>query len=930
MTINDRLARAVQLHESGSHAEAEAIYVEIINEEPNHADALHLLGLIYFERQNWGPALAALGRAVAVRPEAVAYSKSLARAMLAAQMFNKAAELLALLADRFPSDADFASLYGQVLLQLNRLTDARQSLERAIALKPDQLDSLWGLGLVHGQLSEFEPAQAYYESALRISPDSVTILNNLGEICRQKHDWEAAKGYFERGLKVDPSIPELHSNLGLVLAATGCPNEAIEHYEQAVVLRPNYRDPQINKAALLHDTKQYEAARGQLETAAAISPLSSAEHKLFLQTHLDVGEIDAAKSYFHKIAATLPPADQRAYLGLIEHHAENYEAAVEHYFAAIESDANHEVVHCALSDALQHLGRNDESLAAAESAVRIIPNDATTRTNLGVIQFARGLLEEARQSFGLAAEMDPRSSKAHMNLGHILRLQEHYAESEAYFRQAERLDPESALIQKGLGQLFAEQGRYAEAITCLKRAIKISPDLIAAHVELAGAHVGIGEVRKAVVELTSLLDKPDSTPVAISAHSNFLFYLQHCPGITNRELNAAHAVWNARHAVPLGAEWRPHTNTTDPDRKLRVGFVSPNFSRHPCSYFLVRALKHFQSPAVHLTCYSDVRTPDDMTHRISTSVPEWRSTIDLDDEQLCQQIRSDRIDILIAMAGHTQGNRLLAFARKPAPIQLSWTGYAGSTGVSAFDYLIADRFHVPPECDSSYPERILRLPDGYVCYEAPAYAADVSTLPAIDNGYVTFGSFNKPSKLNDDVLVLWADILSRIPDSRLLLKFRGMTDRQVTLRIRGVFVDRGIDAERLQFVDATPNPEHLAWYRNVDIGLDPFPYSGGLTTCEAMWMGVPVVTLGGETFASRHSLSHLSNVGLDSAIASTPADYVERASSLCEDLARLAVVRRGLRQEMSGSPLCDGKRFAESFEQACRQIWSDWCRNRAI
>ena len=405
---------------------------------------------------------------------------------------------------------------------------------------------------------------------------------------------------------------------------------------------------------------------------------------------------------------------------------------------------------------------------------------------------------------------------------------------------------------------------------------------------------------------------------------------RHRPCITTRELNEAHSAWNKRFAIPMQSEWRPHTNVAEPDRTLRVGLVSPNFSRHPCSYFLVGALEHIQPAAVHLTCYSDVARPDDMTQRIAALVPQWRATSSLTDEQLCNQIRSDEIDILIALAGHTQGNRLLAFARKPAPIQLSWTGYAGSTGVSTFDYLIADQFHVPPEHDDDYPEEILRLRDGYVCYEAPDYAADVSPLPAITNGYVTFGSFNKPSKLNDDVLDLWTEILARVDDSHLLLKFRGMTDVEVTSRVRAAFAGRGISDERLQFVDATPNPEHLAWYRQVDIGLDPFPYSGGLTTCEAMWMGVPVVTLGGDTFASRHSLSHLSNVGLEQAIATAPQEYVEKALTLSEDLNCLSSMRLELRQMMRVSPLCNGKRFAESLELSLRQAWAQWCQSRCL
>jgi predicted O-linked N-acetylglucosamine transferase (SPINDLY family) len=299
--------------------------------------------------------------------------------------------------------------------------------------------------------------------------------------------------------------------------------------------------------------------------------------------------------------------------------------------------------------------------------------------------------------------------------------------------------------------------------------------------------------------------------------------------------------------------------------------------------------------------------------------------IGLNHEQLAAQIRADRIDILFDLAGHTAGNRLLVFARKPAPIQVTWAGYVGTTGLAAMDYILADRYEIPPQSEMYYCERVLRMPDGYVCYDPPAYAPPVSPLPAQEKGYVTFAAFHNPAKITPQVVEVWAQVLNRLPRARLVLKYLGMDDPSVVGRLADLFAGQGIDKARLEFLGYSPHGEALAQYQRIDVALDTFPYNGGLTTCEAIWMGVPVVTCPGETFASRHSLSHLSNVGLTETIAGDLEEYVELAATLAGDLRRLAALRAGLRDRMASSPLCDGKRFAENFAEVLRGVWRHWC-----
>ena len=330
----------------------------------------------------------------------------------------------------------------------------------------------------------------------------------------------------------------------------------------------------------------------------------------------------------------------------------------------------------------------------------------------------------------------------------------------------------------------------------------------------------------------------------------------------------------------------------------------------------------------------------------------WVETAELSDEQLAEQIRNDRIDILFDLGGHLGGNRLLVFARKPAPIQVKWVGYPGSTGLTAMDYLLADRWQVEAGGEEYCPEKVLRLPDGYVCFDPPGDAPEVGPLPALAVGWtsqsvqssltpasltpcpspeygrgdpvVTFGSFNNPAKITPCVVAAWAEILRRVPGSRLMLKYQGFDQPGTRRHYEELFAARGIAPERLELLGWSPRARMLAEYNRLDLVLDPFPYSGGITTCEALWMGVPVITLPGKTFAGRHSLSHLSNVGLTETVARDVADYVELAVQLAHDLPRLAKWRVELRGQVARSPLCDGPRFAANLMKALRLIWQEW------
>ena len=364
----------------------------------------------------------------------------------------------------------------------------------------------------------------------------------------------------------------------------------------------------------------------------------------------------------------------------------------------------------------------------------------------------------------------------------------------------------------------------------------------------------------------------------------------------------------------------PHEKTRNRRGPLRLGFVSADLGRHPVGYFLVRVLENL-SPEQHETiCYSDRIVKDDLTVRLEAAATEWRDVFGTSDQRLAEQIHADRVDILFDLAGHTGHNRLLVFARRPAPIQITWIGYEGTTGLTAMDYLLADRHVVPEGTEHYYREHVLRMPEGYLCYDPPDAAPPVGPPPSQEKGYATFGSFNNLAKLTPEVVGVWAEILRRSPRAVGLEVSRpGRADRAG--RYFDLFAAHGVPPQRLVLLPASSYVEYLAAYNQVDVALDPFPFSGGVTTCEALWMGVPVITCPGETFASRHSLSHLSSVGLKETIARNMDEYVDLAVSLAGDPLRLAMLRAGLREQMAASPLCDGRRFASHLSSILRDVW---------
>jgi len=592
---------------------------------------------------------------------------------------------------------------------------------------------------------------------------------------------------------------------------------------------------------------------------------------------------------------------------------------------------------------------------------RIDPADADAWLMLGAVNGMLNLHQEAAECFQKAILLNPANSEAHYNLGIALRSLDKLADAETAFRRALKSRPEYADALECLAHILLNRGELNEAGEILQHAIRLRPDNPEWHSNLGTIYQAQGFLEKSIAcfrkaqqlkpggniayeNLGSALTSQGKTDEALAVYragvvnnpkdtrlrSNLLMTLNYMPGLDPQSVLDEHRAW-AEAAGEFARGCESLTNDRNPERQLRVGYISPDFREHSVANFFEPLMASRNSDAFKVACYSDVPRPDATTERLRVLADDWRDTHKLNHDQLAHLIRADGIDILIDLAGHTANNRLPVLARKPAPIQINYLGYPNTTGLSSIDYRLTDALADPAGQEQFHTEELWRLPGCFLCYRPLADAPSVTALPAKKAGFVTFGSFNNLAKINPGVVRLWSKILHEVPHSRLLVKNLSLTDPATRERYQAMFHEHGIPAERVELVGHVVSREaHLGLYGRIDIALDTFPYNGTTTTCEALWMGVPVITLAGKTHAGRVGLSLLTALDLNEHIADGPQEYVARATTLANDRERLVHLRTTLRERMQASPLCDAPAFARKVEAAYREMWREWCTKTVL
>ena len=534
---------------------------------------------------------------------------------------------------------------------------------------------------------------------------------------------------------------------------------------------------------------------------------------------------------------------------------------------------------------------------------------------LGVIHHQRGDQPRAAALLERAVALALEDLAYRYNLAVVLQKIGRLEEAETCYRRVVAHDPANLSTWVNLGNLLCDTGQFGEACDCHRNALRLQPDGSKNHLLLARSLRLMGEIESSLSHLgIAVTLAPDDHQV----HSALLFTSQYEPGIQLAELDRRHRDWAALLAPKTRSA---QTRTVSNKPPFRVGFLSPDLGIHPVGIFLAPLLERLRDqPEIETICFNDREIPDEFTLRNRAAANDWAEIAGLSDDELFELLDGSSLDVLVELTGHTDQNRLPVVARRPAPVQMSWAGYVGTTGLDSIDYLITDAFHSPDGSDQHYSETLLRFPHDYIPWEPPLYAPEPGPLPLIANGFPTFGCLNNPAKLTAPTLRVWATLLRALPDARLILKYLGMDDRAVKERVLGLFAVFGVAPDRIEMLGQTQHRDHLSVFQRIDVALDPTPYSGGLSTCESVWMGVPVVTCPGDTFASRHSLSHLNNAGLPDTVVDSPEAYVKKAIELVSDADALADRRSSMRSTVAASPLCDLDRFAADFIAAIRVV----------
>jgi len=641
--------------------------------------------------------------------------------------------------------------------------------------------------------------------------------------------------------------------------------------------------------------------------------------------HLRAGRLPQAEAACREILRTQPGhAPTLHLLGLTAQQQGDHARAVETFTKAIRNQPKSALYLQHRGVSLRTLGRTDEAIEDFRAAVNLQPALAEAHHQLGNALKSLGRYLEAATSLREAAKLAPDNAAVWFNLGVVCLEMKALPEATGCFRRAIQLRPADPEAHNILGHALFTQGLIADAKRHLVEALRLQPGHPHAHNNLARIFRSQGRMGEAVAHYRASLERAPNA----ATHSNLVYAYNFLPAASPEEIWTEHRRWAEIHAEPLRRAWRPHLNDLSPIRRLRIGYVSPDLVNHAVALFLEPVLTAHDREQFEVYAYSDALVADRVTERLRARVAHWRDISHASDDQVEALIRVDRIDILVDLAGHTAGNRLPVFARKPAPVQVTWLGYPNTTGMAAMDYRITEAISDPVgQTEGWHSEKLVRLPGPFSCYQPPAESPPVAPLPGLGSGQVTFGCFNIFAKVTDRAIALWARLLGEMPGARLLLKSRGLTDAETAGWIHAAFAKHGISTDRVELNgDILSVPDQLDLYRRIDIGLDTFPYNGTTTTCEALWMGVPVVTLSGRTHVARVGASLLTHLGAPEWIAATPDDYVGICARLASDLAHLATIRQGLRERMHATPLCDSVRFTKTLEAAFRDMWSQRCR----
>jgi protein O-GlcNAc transferase len=781
------------------------------------------------------------------------------------------------------------TMLGVIALELGNAKAAIVLLDEAVASGPADAMTHIYRGIGYSRLGRHEAAIGCYDQAIAIDPESNALpYYNRANALFQLMRYEAAVDSYDRAISIETDLDaECYFERGIALQLLKRPEAAIASFERAIALGSSRKsEAHFHRGASLQVLEQHAGAVKSFDDALALTPDNADVHRARATSLHRLGMYEEALVSCDALIA-LKPGDSEAHYnrGVVQAHLARLDAAIESFNRSLSLRPDYVQALNRRGLALAHLQRHQAALADYETAISLDPDCAEAHFNRANALAELGRPEEAIAAYQAAIHAKRDFGGAYAAAGALLQKLGRLEEAEQTLRLGVELDPSHVYLRIDLGNVLKDGGSIDSAIECYRKALELNPDCLV-------------------------------------AHSNLVFSLMYASEAAQPILSECRR-FNERFAAPLRNDGSARGIDTSPGTRLRIGYVSPDFRSHCQSLFTLPLLENHDHSAFEVVCYSSVAHPDDVTHAIRGHADIFRDVSGLNDAALATLVRDDRIDILVDLSMHMAGGRPLLFARRPAPVQVAWLAYPGSTGIEAIDYRFSDPRLDPPGFEAHYSERTIRLPDAFWCY-APkgprAPTPGINPLPAMTRGYLTLGCLNNPCKLTDRTLRLWAPLLRQLPTARLLLMVPpGKYRSQLLARARAA----GIDESMAQFVANRPRHEYLNSYHDIDLCLDTLPYNGHTTSLDALWMGVPTVTRVGMTSPGRAGLSLLYQVGLTELAADTDEGFVSAAVALAKDLPRLASLRHELRPRLESSPLMNGQRFAANIEAAYREIQSN-------
>ena len=887
------LQQGLRFLEAGDAIGADLLLQTYLARHPDDTDGQNIAGLAKRKIGDMDAAVMHMKAAVAINGREPVYTVNLAMLLADLGRADDAFNTLDALLTLVPGQSEALIQRATLLRRFHRFDEAVATARIAVAFHRNLGRTHHALGMALMKRRDFAEASQAFADAVRLDPASVDSWINSGVALKEIGNLSDAEAAYRRALSLAPHDAVIHNNLGNTLAASGKADEALASYRTAVALDPEYVDAKSNLGLALRDSGDVEGALELLAAAVAQHPNQAVLLNAYGNTLRQAERVDEAIEVLQR-AVDLSPSYAEAHNNLGLAYAVKYQldTAAIHMQRAAELRPDMAVISNNYGAVLLRLFRFEDAAKALSNAVARQPDYDEALTNLGVCHYMLGNGTEAIDAYRRVLERNPDSGFAHYSLGVAYLEDQRLAEAEVEIRHALDLDPKNAMALNTLGVLLLEQHFVSDA----RKAMRDAADV--------------------------------NTLSAPIFYSNYAFASLYEPDVSNAEIFEIHKEYGRRFATAEPALSKPHKNLRDPERRLRIGYLSPDFRAHSVAYFFEAVLEKHDRSRFEIVLYSDTTRADTVTNAMRAAADLWVETAGLTDGVFAKRIADDQVDILINLGGHTSGNRLPVCAAKPAPVQMEYLGYPETSGVPAMDYRITDgRADPEGEAERWCTEKIIRLPRSFHCYRPAGTPPQPKPAPHVTKGYVTYASFNVLPKVTDQALEAWAAILKAVPTSRFYMKCKQLRDARVKDRILADFARHGIDAARIDMAAFVPSVrEHLERYGNVDLALDTFPYNGTTTTCESIYMGVPVLTTRGVNHRGRVGFSLLSAMGMDKEfVADSVEDYVARAVAWGRDPRRLAEIRAELRPRMECSPLRDEVGFTRSLEKAYREAWRTWC-----